>query len=111
MHFSRSPAKAWAVGGIDDATREKAAALARDNGWSGLVINGVIRDAALIGDIELGVKALGVTPLRSSKTGAGAIDVPVVFGDALFEPGDWLYCDRDGVLVAKAPLSLAAASE
>ncbi|MCB9106122.1 MAG: ribonuclease E activity regulator RraA [Anaerolineales bacterium] len=87
------------------------AALARDNGWSGLVINGVIRDAALIGDIDLGVKALGVTPLRSSKTGAGAIDVPVVFGDALFEPGDWLYCDRDGVLVAKAPLSLAAASE
>ncbi|MCB0176961.1 MAG: ribonuclease E activity regulator RraA, partial [Anaerolineae bacterium] len=39
------------------------AALARDNGWSGLVINGVIRDAALIGDIDLGVKALGVTPL------------------------------------------------
>lgn len=87
------------------------AAIARDNGWSGLIINGVIRDATDVGGIALGVKALGVTPLRSSKTGAGAVDVPAVFGDVLFEPGDWVYCDRDGVLVAKSALALPAASE
>lgn len=74
------------------------------------MINGVIRDATLISTINLGVKALGVTPVRSGKTGLGAIDVPVVFGDVLFEPGDWVYCDRDGVLVAKEPLSSPASS-
>lgn len=76
------------------------AARAASNGWAGVIINGVIRDSAEIAGIDLGVKALGVNPAKSAKKGAGRIDVPVEFGGVTFRPGDWIYCDEDGVLVS-----------
>lgn len=78
----------------------------RANGWAGIIINGVVRDVARLADIGIGIKALGATPLRSGKTGDGALDLPVAFGSVLIEPGDCLYCDKDGVLVSKRPLLL-----
>ncbi len=74
------------------------------NGWAGIIINGALRDAAQLIAIDIGIKALGVTPLRSAKAGIGAIDVAVAFGDVLFTPGHCVYCDSDGVLVSKEPL-------
>lgn len=74
--------------------------MAVENGWAGLVINGAVRDVAGLGGLELGVKAVGVTPRRSGKTGLGAVDVPVRFGTAEFIPGGFLWSDPDGVVVA-----------
>ncbi|MEN8128778.1 MAG: ribonuclease E activity regulator RraA [Pseudomonadota bacterium] len=82
------------------------AQLLADNGWAGIIINGVIRDAERLATIDIGIKALGKTPLRSSKTGIGAIDIPVAFGNVLFEKGQCVYCDEDGVLVSSDPISL-----
>ena len=48
------------------------AAMAVKNGWSGLVVNGCIRDSEDIGTMELGVKALATYPLKSSKRDPGA---------------------------------------
>ena len=76
------------------------------NGWAGIVVNGAVRDSRLLADLDIGVKALGTSPVRSGKTGRGAIDVPVAFGGVLFEPGKYIYCDEDGVLVADEPLTL-----
>ena len=70
------------------------------NGWSGVVIHGVIRDSAEIADIDIGVKALGSNPAKSIKQGLGEVDCPVEFGGVRFEPGAWVYCDADGVLVS-----------
>jgi regulator of ribonuclease activity A len=70
------------------------------NGWAGCVINGVVRDSTELATIGIGVKALGTNPAKSSKTGAGEVDVPVEFGGVRFEPGHWVYCDEDGVLVS-----------
>ena len=75
------------------------------NGWTGIVINGAVRDVRRLADLDLGVKALGTSPVRSGKTGSGAIDVPVAFGGVLFEPGKYIYCDEDGVLVSEEPLT------
>jgi regulator of ribonuclease activity A len=80
------------------------AARASSNGWSGLVINGAVRDSAELAEIGIGIKALGVNPAKSSKTGAGGIDVPVTFGGAAFSPGNWVYCDEDGVLVSPSAI-------
>ncbi|MEM7442792.1 MAG: ribonuclease E activity regulator RraA [Pseudomonadota bacterium] len=74
------------------------------NGWAGIIINGAIRDADRLAEIDIGVKALGVTPVRSGKTGIGAIDVPVAFGGVLFLPGQCAYCDADGVVVSDEPI-------
>ena len=76
------------------------------NGWAGVIINGVVRDSVELGRIRFGAKALGTNPAKSSKTGAGEIDVPVEFGGVRFEPGHWVYCDEDGVLVSPEELSL-----
>ena len=70
------------------------------NGWSGLVIHGVIRDSVEIAGIDLGVKALGTNPAKSNKDGQGAVDGPVEFGGVRFAPGLWVYCDEDGVLLS-----------
>lgn len=77
------------------------AALAVENGWAGLVLHGGIRDSAVIDDMELGVRALGTTPRKGGKTGAGELDVPLEFGGARFRPGARLWADEDGLLVER----------
>ena len=75
-----------------------------ENGWAGIIINGVIRDAERLRDVDIGVKALGTTPFKSTKNDIGAIDVPVAFGNVLFETGQCVYCDEDGIIVSEEPL-------
>ena len=70
------------------------------NGWSGILIYGVIRDSAEIAGIDLGVNALGTNPAKSVKAGQGTVDCAVEFGGVRFVPGSWVYCDEDGVLMS-----------
>ncbi|WP_270408760.1 ribonuclease E activity regulator RraA [Brachybacterium paraconglomeratum] len=77
------------------------AALAVENGWSGVVINGAVRDVAVLRTLPLGIKALGSNPRKSTKTGQGSVDVPVEFGGVTFRPGARLVADEDGVLVER----------
>lgn len=83
---------------------DKLAELAVKNGWAGVVMYGLIRDSAVIEDMELGVKALGTLPIKSVKRGEGQLDVPVTFAGVTFAPDNWLYADADGVVVADAKL-------
>jgi len=74
------------------------------NGWAGLVIHGAIRDVDEIGNTELGVQALGTTPLKTEKLGMGQRDVPVSFGGVTIHPGEYVYADNNGVIVSAEPL-------
>ena len=76
------------------------AGLGVKNGWAGIVIWGAVRDTVALGQLPIGVKALGSNPLRSTKTGSGQRDVPVSFGGVFFRPNDWLYSDEDGIVVS-----------
>ncbi len=78
------------------------AGLARSNGWSGLVVHGAVRDAAALRELDLGIKALGTNPRKSTKTGAGERGVTVSFGGVEFVPGDIAYSDDDGIVVVTA---------
>lgn len=71
-------------------------------GWAGLVLNGAVRDVVALGDLPLGIKALGTNPRTSGKTGAGEPDVPVTFGSVTFAPGDVLFSDADGIVLVGA---------
>ena len=73
------------------------AASAQDNGWAGLILHGAVRDSAALAELQLGIKALGTIPRKSSKDAAGEIDVPVTFGGVTFAPGDILHADDDGI--------------
>ncbi len=80
------------------------AQIARDNGWSGIVINGGVRDASEIAQIKIGVKARFTVPRRSRKEGKGRKDTPLAFAGVIFRPGDYLYADEDGILIAERDL-------
>jgi regulator of ribonuclease activity A len=80
------------------------AALGQKSGWVGVVIYGAVRDVTTLATLEFGVKALGSNPVKSSKHGAGQIDVPVTFGGVTFRPGEWLYSDEDGILLSAEKL-------
>ena len=56
--------------------------------------------------MALGVFALGTHPLKSSKRDPGFRDVVVRFGGVEFVPGQHVYADRDGVVVAATPIHL-----
>ena len=58
-----------------------------------------VRDSVALAGLDLGVKALGTIPRKSAKTGAGAVDVPVTFGNITFHPGDILHADDDGIVL------------
>jgi regulator of ribonuclease activity A len=75
------------------------AGLGVDNGWSGLVVHGVVRDAVALAGLPLGIKALGTNPRKSRKAAEGEVDVVVGFGGVVFTPGEWVFSDEDGILV------------
>ena len=76
------------------------AALARANGWAGLIINGCVRDSAEIREIPVGVRAINTSPMRSGKSGTGQSGGMVSFAGVSFSPGYFVYADEDGILVA-----------
>ncbi len=83
------------------------ARLASDNGWSGVVINGCIRDRAEVDATELGVRALRTCPRKSRKQGLGDKDVDLFFAGIDVSPGDFLFADEDGIVVSGRDLSQA----
>lgn len=83
------------------------AELGRQNGWSGVLVNGCIRDTDELIDIAIGVKALATHPRRSFKRGQGETNVVVQFGGVTFRPGDYLYADEDGIVVSQRELDSA----
>ncbi|MDT5219739.1 MAG: regulator of ribonuclease [Mycobacterium sp.] len=78
------------------------AELARSNGWVGLIVNGAVRDAAALRGIDIGIKALGTNPRKSTKTGAGERDVEITLGGVTFIPGQVAHSDDDGIVIVTA---------
>ena len=78
---------------------------AADNGWSGIVVFGCVRDVEVLAEIELGVQAIAAHPLRSIKKGVGERDVVVDFAGVVWVPGQFAYGDENGVLVAPQELT------
>jgi regulator of ribonuclease activity A len=74
------------------------------NGWSGFLIFGCVRDVEVLATLPLGVQALASHPMKTDRRDLGEVDVPVSFAGVSIAPGDWIYADANGVLVAGARL-------
>ena len=85
---------------LGDMLAEKAA----ENGWEGLVIYGCIRDVDVIRQTQLGVQAISTNPRKTEKRGIGDLNIPVTFGGITFVPGQYVYADNNGVIVAPTKL-------
>jgi regulator of ribonuclease activity A len=73
--------------------------LASKNGWSGIVINGYVRDITFTRDIAVGLLSLGTCPRKSQKKMSGHRDITVEIGGVRISSGQTLYADNDGVIV------------
>ena len=82
------------------------AAAGVENGWSGVIVNGCVRDSTELSRLPLGVKALGVHPLKSAKRDPGIRGCDLSFGGVTIKDGDFIYADEDGILVSKNELHL-----
>lgn len=81
------------------------AKLAADNEWEGLIVYGCIRDSLEIIQTRVGVLALAANPVKPGKNGFGEVDVVVRFGGVTFKPGEYVYADEDGVVVARTKIA------
>ena len=75
------------------------------NNWSGIVINGYIRDVDIIRTLNLGVQALGTFPVKSEKRGLGDLGADISFGGLTFKPGQYVYADNNGLLISEKELN------
>ena len=75
------------------------------NNWSGIVINGYIRDVDIIRTLDIGVQALGAYPIKSEKRGLGELGIEISFGGLTFRPGQYIYADNNGLLLSEIELN------
>ena len=79
-------------------------AMAVQNGWQGVLINGCVRDVEILKSMDFGVRALNCLPLKSNKRNEGQLNVAIRFAGVNFEPGQYLYADENGIVVAREKL-------
>ncbi|MBD9402394.1 ribonuclease E activity regulator RraA [Comamonas sp. CMM02] len=82
------------------------AAAAAHNGWAGVLVYGCVRDAAELRAAEVGICALALMPMPTDKRGEGQKDAVVDIAGVRLQPGDWLYADEDGIVIAATALHL-----
>ena len=87
---------------------DRLAQLAIDNGWTGIIVHGCIRDSAALAEMDIGVKAIAANPAKSAKRGEGQHDVAVSFAGVTFAPQYHVYADPDGVVVSRTELEPGA---
>lgn len=78
------------------------ATLCRARGIAGLVIDAGVRDTHTIRAMGFPVWSRAVSVAGTTKQAAGWVNVPVVCGGVLVEPGDLVVGDGDGVVVVSA---------
>lgn len=81
---------------------DQMAAKAVRNQWSGVIINGAVRDIAQLQEMNLGVKALGTSPRKSVKRSSGEKQVALDLFGVNITPEMWVFADEDGVVVLPA---------
>lgn len=68
-------------------------------GLAGILVNGAVRDAQAIIDLQFPTFARGLSIKGTGKHQPGVINVPVTFGGCVIHPGDIVIGDRDGVVI------------
>ena len=80
------------------------AGMGADNGWAGIVVYGCVRDVEITAGIDLGIRALAPYPVKSNKRNEGQRDIPVQYPGGVVEPGQHLYADENGIVIAPTAL-------
>ena len=76
------------------------AALGAKNNWSGIIVNGCIRDSMEINNIGISIKAINLVPNKSEKRDIGKYGLELNFAGVIFKENDFLYSDPDGIVIS-----------
>ena len=82
------------------------AALAIKNNWSGIIVNGRIRDAEIISQLDVAIFALCTCPRKSCKKNQGKKNIELSIDGLTIKPGDWVYADINGILISDSELEI-----
>ncbi len=85
---------------------DKIAESALKNNWSGIVINGYVRDVEALKSIPIGIFAKGAVPQKTNKKNHGFEDILISFGSVVMTSKQWIYIDKNGWLVSDKKLEL-----
>lgn len=70
------------------------------NQWAGVIIDGCVRDVAILATLDLGVLALGSTPRKSLRQNQGSINPSNFTLQGMpIGSGHFVYADHDGVVI------------
>jgi len=78
---------------------------ALQNGWKGIIINGVVRNAEELKNQNFGIKALGAHPMKGQQM-TGQRGMSLSFGGVNFQSGSWIYADKDGIVLSQTNLGV-----
>ena len=73
----------------------------KTRGIAGVIVDGSVRDADALSEMDIAIYAKGVTPNGPYKNGPGEINTPISFGGKVICPGDIIVGDGDGIVVIK----------
>lgn len=89
---------------------ELVALAALKNGAAGVIADGSIRDTDALQELNFPVWSASVHAGHVEKRGPGAVNVPIVCGGVLVNPGDVIVADNDGVIcIPRAELDATVA--
>ena len=76
------------------------AALGAKNNWSGIIVNGCIRDSMEINNIDISIKAINLVPNKSEKKDIGKYSLDLNFAGITFREDEYIYSDPDGIVLS-----------
>jgi RraA family protein len=108
-----APGQVLVIAGRADRSRaligEIMARKAAARGIAGFVIEGAVRDAASIGELDIPVFCLGSALKRATKYGHGDVGYPIAIANEVVYPGDVIVADSDGIAVVRRAGAAAVA--
>lgn len=76
-----------------------------EHDWAGVIVYGCVRDVDDMGQMAVGVQALGSIPRKSNRQGMGETGVEISFGGLVIRPGMYVYADNNGIIVSDKALT------
>ena len=84
---------------------ENVARRALENGWSGILVDGAVRDTRVLASIPLVIAAREVRPFRMRTEARGELVDELIFGGVAVRSGDRVVIDEDGIVFVQGALS------
>ncbi|MBP2629291.1 MAG: Dimethylmenaquinone methyltransferase [Firmicutes bacterium] len=73
----------------------------KKRGIAGVIVDGSVRDADALAEMDIAIYAKGITPNGPYKNGPGEINTTISFGGEIVHPGDIIVGDGDGIVIIR----------